>query len=165
MIRRPPRSTLFPYTTLFRSGVDLLLEVVVPVAAREPLAQVLLLGVHSLREALEELLDLVDRDPVEVAVCRRVDLDHLVLDRQGMPLGLVERLHETLTARERALGLDVKLGAELRKGLELTVLGELQLQPPRDPLHRLDLCVAAHARGPGPDVDRRPHARVEELGL
>src|SRR3712207_7942727 len=24
MIRRPPRSTLFPYTTLFRSGVDLL---------------------------------------------------------------------------------------------------------------------------------------------
>src|SRR3712207_7503036 len=24
MIRRPPRSTLFPYTTLFRSGADLL---------------------------------------------------------------------------------------------------------------------------------------------
>src|SRR5258708_28290032 len=26
MIRRPPRSTLFPYTTLFRSIVDLLIE-------------------------------------------------------------------------------------------------------------------------------------------
>src|SRR5258705_7578243 len=26
MIRRPPRSTLFPYTTLFRSGVDVLAE-------------------------------------------------------------------------------------------------------------------------------------------
>src|SRR5205823_13472145 len=26
MIRRPPRSTLFPYTTLFRSHADLLLE-------------------------------------------------------------------------------------------------------------------------------------------
>src|SRR5256885_10533617 len=25
MIRRPPRSTLFPYTTLFRSGIPLLL--------------------------------------------------------------------------------------------------------------------------------------------
>src|SRR3712207_7804494 len=25
MIRRPPRSTLFPYTTLFRSGFDLVL--------------------------------------------------------------------------------------------------------------------------------------------
>src|SRR3712207_9067340 len=28
MIRRPPRSTLFPYTTLFRSGIDLLLHLV-----------------------------------------------------------------------------------------------------------------------------------------
>src|SRR3712207_8948347 len=26
MIRRPPRSTLFPYTTLFRSGIDLKIE-------------------------------------------------------------------------------------------------------------------------------------------
>src|SRR5437667_9354775 len=26
MIRRPPRSTLFPYTTLFRSGVDAIVE-------------------------------------------------------------------------------------------------------------------------------------------
>src|SRR5688572_10810215 len=26
MIRRPPRSTLFPYTTLFRSSLDLLFE-------------------------------------------------------------------------------------------------------------------------------------------
>src|SRR2546429_6244755 len=26
MIRRPPRSTLFPYTTLFRSGVELVVE-------------------------------------------------------------------------------------------------------------------------------------------
>src|SRR2546426_8014701 len=28
MIRRPPRSTLFPYTTLFRSAHDVLLELV-----------------------------------------------------------------------------------------------------------------------------------------
>src|SRR5256885_7385605 len=27
MIRRPPRSTLFPYTTLFRSGLDQLLPI------------------------------------------------------------------------------------------------------------------------------------------
>src|SRR5690348_17809928 len=26
MIRRPPRSTLFPYTTLFRSGIDYVVE-------------------------------------------------------------------------------------------------------------------------------------------
>src|SRR2546427_7539316 len=29
MIRRPPRSTLFPYTTLFRSGIDEILEAIV----------------------------------------------------------------------------------------------------------------------------------------
>src|SRR3712207_8619921 len=29
MIRRPPRSTLFPYTTLFRSGLERLLDEVV----------------------------------------------------------------------------------------------------------------------------------------
>src|SRR3712207_7878164 len=34
MIRRPPRSTLFPYTTLFRSGED------VPEAVHEPLVQI-----------------------------------------------------------------------------------------------------------------------------
>src|SRR3712207_8848929 len=33
MIRRPPRSTLFPYTTLFRSVVDLTEEVSDPVDA------------------------------------------------------------------------------------------------------------------------------------
>src|SRR5256885_13325736 len=33
MIRRPPRSTLFPYTTLFRSAVAQRLEVAAPVFA------------------------------------------------------------------------------------------------------------------------------------
>src|SRR3712207_9015018 len=30
MIRRPPRSTLFPYTTLFRSGTDAILALLTP---------------------------------------------------------------------------------------------------------------------------------------
>src|SRR2546430_3778164 len=34
MIRRPPRSTLFPYTTLFRSHVD---KLAVPVLQSQPL--------------------------------------------------------------------------------------------------------------------------------
>src|SRR5260370_16189311 len=33
MIRRPPRSTLFPYTTLFRSGIPTVLDRVVQMAA------------------------------------------------------------------------------------------------------------------------------------
>src|SRR3712207_6959197 len=36
MIRRPPRSTLFPYTTLFRSGPDAELRDLVPSARRHP---------------------------------------------------------------------------------------------------------------------------------
>src|SRR5438477_12723613 len=35
MIRRPPRSTLFPYTTLFRSGIDLALFSAGTAIARE----------------------------------------------------------------------------------------------------------------------------------
>src|SRR3712207_7993386 len=62
MIRRPPRSTLFPYTTLFRShqGVDLALT-------------------HGEVEALEDLLvacagvDVLDLERVQVStgVCSR----------------------------------------------------------------------------------------------
>src|SRR5690348_7022760 len=33
MIRRPPRSTLFPYTTLFRSPVEVLLQLLVQLLA------------------------------------------------------------------------------------------------------------------------------------
>src|SRR2546430_12148382 len=35
MIRRPPRSTLFPYTTLFRSGLDARPFTVMPCVAAE----------------------------------------------------------------------------------------------------------------------------------
>src|SRR5215471_8074158 len=38
MIRRPPRSTLFPYTTLFRSRARLPRRTAVPLAAAPPLA-------------------------------------------------------------------------------------------------------------------------------
>src|SRR5688572_33500674 len=36
MIRRPPRSTLFPYTTLFRSGRDAQLDVLLARARLDP---------------------------------------------------------------------------------------------------------------------------------
>src|SRR2546425_4082817 len=52
MIRRPPRSTLFPYTTLFRSRVELEQRVVVVVGDRK----------HRLEDRLQsELLTPVGR--------------------------------------------------------------------------------------------------------
>src|SRR2546422_6679858 len=63
MIRRPPRSTLFPYTTLFRSDVDEL-----AIAG----------GLHGA--------------PVELVKCRTVDLEvpadaELVLEGELLPIG------------------------------------------------------------------------------
>src|SRR3712207_7454360 len=49
MIRRPPRSTLFPYTTLFRSGGEALLQEVLGDALADPfgLGQVRCLERHD----------------------------------------------------------------------------------------------------------------------
>src|SRR3712207_8652391 len=53
MIRRPPRSTLFPYTTLFRSAGDVLATEVHVVAGVPQRADLVLLA----RLGLDELLD------------------------------------------------------------------------------------------------------------
>src|SRR2546427_3348188 len=51
MIRRPPRSTLFPYTTLFRSGCEALGEPDIgPIALRDRVAEPLVRG-HGARLA------------------------------------------------------------------------------------------------------------------
>src|SRR3712207_7478736 len=65
MIRRPPRSTLFPYTTLFRSGVA---EERRPVDAD---------GVHPVRQGIGQVLDGQDLlrlgAPAEAGEVGRVD--------------------------------------------------------------------------------------------
>src|SRR2546426_9095194 len=53
MIRRPPRSTLFPYTTLFRSVVADEEPAILPIVASGAL---LVLERHSAREALPALV-------------------------------------------------------------------------------------------------------------
>src|SRR5258708_29216723 len=54
MIRRPPRSTLFPYTTLFRSGIDPWESI--SKLARDALEQ---LRLFAASERLKDLLDLL----------------------------------------------------------------------------------------------------------
>src|SRR3989475_11386980 len=87
MIRRPPRSTLFPYTTLFRSAHDLELDVARPgevlldvVLVRAERGERLLLGE---REGLRELLR-VGRYPHPLAAPAGRGLDdHGKADRLG----------------------------------------------------------------------------------
>src|SRR3712207_7221302 len=57
MIRRPPRSTLFPYTTLFRSALDALVEVVGHPEHARPEGDVV---VHRLRKRVRLLEDHAD---------------------------------------------------------------------------------------------------------
>src|SRR3712207_7059470 len=56
MIRRPPRSTLFPYTTLFRSEARLLVELEHGVGARlgDDAGELLARGVRRAGEAQDE---------------------------------------------------------------------------------------------------------------
>src|SRR2546422_3947262 len=58
MIRRPPRSTLFPYTTLFRSGIDSADGAVIALIAggNRPFA-IRRNGRHPLENPLTQILD------------------------------------------------------------------------------------------------------------
>src|SRR3712207_8515004 len=66
MIRRPPRSTLFPYTTLFRSLVEVHLDGVAGVAALQVRLQDLLdeLGLLVLLQSLRKKARVHDLDAV-----------------------------------------------------------------------------------------------------
>src|SRR3712207_8077720 len=79
MIRRPPRSTLFPYTTLFRSLVDHAL-----------LVRQLVLGGHrqdrvpALPRRFGDALQALGEDRVQQR--RQHDADHLAADRKSTRL-------------------------------------------------------------------------------
>jgi hypothetical protein len=118
-----------------------------------------------LAQLLLEALHLVGRELVEEAFVPGEDRRDLLLQRPGLVLRLVERGDHPLPAGEGLLGRLVELRAELREGLEFAVLREVEFQAAGDGAHRLRLGVAAHPGDGDAHVDRRPNARVEELGL
>src|SRR2546422_2763640 len=155
MIRRPPRSTLFPYTTLFRSRRDLLL---VPEDVRpddEPgpgappfLGDVRLLQPHVLPDAHHRR--------------RRPDATHLQPDAVRVPPApaALERLHHGVGALSRP-------GADpLRHQLLLVALrGEEGAAEPVEREHpRVDRAVAPAAPELGADAaDGAPRALRVQL--
>src|SRR3712207_9399822 len=76
MIRRPPRSTLFPYTTLFRSVLQLA-DVARPVIAHQQLQRVRVEPVDLLFQLAGEPLDeeVGERGDVFLALAQRRHLD------------------------------------------------------------------------------------------
>src|SRR2546427_10315033 len=54
MIRRPPRSTLFPYTTLFRSNLNAYAERFVRTVKENCVEQMIFFGEESLRNGIRE---------------------------------------------------------------------------------------------------------------
>src|SRR3989454_10040293 len=100
MIRRPPRSTLFPYTTLFRSPAERQVQ-------RSGPGQIVQQRLHLVRRELRPSLDHpVAMDTALVATHGEVDVDgqrdvqRLGLPRQ--PLGQVR--HRAAASREPRVG-------------------------------------------------------------
>ena len=89
----------------------------------------------------------------------------LALDRQRLVLRLLQDLDQPRAAIELRLRRLVEVAAELRERRELAVLREVEPQRAGDLPHRLDLRRPADARHRVADVDRRPHALVEQIRL
>src|SRR3712207_9451400 len=73
MIRRPPRSTLFPYTTLFRSG-----ELVVKSRGGYGGKEVMI-GPEESEESVERFRKMVEKNPVEYIAQKVIDFSTHVL--------------------------------------------------------------------------------------
>ena len=124
-----------------------------------------MIGPHLAQELALEAVDVADLDAVEIAAHAGEDGDHLLLHRHRRELVLLEKLGQPRAAIEEALRRRVEVGAELCEGRHLAVLGELQLDPARHLPHRLHLGGRADPAHRETDINRRPDALVEEIGL
>ncbi len=84
---------------------------------------------------------------------------------KGNELVLFQDLDHPLAPVELRLRRLVQLGAELGKGGQLPILGQIQAEAPRHLPHRLDLGAPPDPRDRQPHVHRGPNPRVEEVRL
>ena len=88
MRRRPPRSTLFPYTTLFRSGQARLPSTLFLYAVPPEFLRNVVPEYPALDQRLKSPVPLSERSP-QAAV---IDLEHLDMDPVALLSGIGERL-------------------------------------------------------------------------
>src|SRR5256884_8556877 len=118
MIRRPPRSTLFPYTTLFRSPTDLAYRVYVNSLMRP--SQVSASDSHQIREELAE------RNAVDQILERAAQVLGVLTKELGVAAGptldeaLLERLELLQAGSDRLL-----LVLTLKSGVVRTIFVEV----------------------------------------
>src|SRR3989454_9231027 len=178
MIRRPPRSTLFPYTTLFRSlearpQVAVLGDVADELFREELLARRGVEQPHLLAQVVGQLLGL-DRDRLDVLAClaqvARRRAVRAVVEQELLPVGLVVArllllLGRVPVLRELHLALLVGL-LQLEERVAQELLLEMLLQVEQrhvQEVHRLvEAGVDTQPRLPGPEAgsSRRVSARA-----
>src|SRR2546430_17245774 len=100
MIRRPPRSTLFPYTTLFRSHAELALSQPLSEETRAEIEQVHSATVRIARLA-NQLLALARAEPGG-----RVE-PHSAVDLKGLAEGAADEWVHSALARDLDLGFEL----------------------------------------------------------
>src|SRR5260370_34858875 len=98
MIRRPPRSTLFPYTTLFRSSVETVLRPA-PAAQREPESR--------FWKKLQKK---------EFTVCVEID------PPKGLSLDRIFEQVDKVMASKKVDAIDINSGAMARFGMDALIL-------------------------------------------
>src|SRR5579884_3961753 len=109
---------------------------------------------HAQKPVLEGAHPL-DRQRIQITVDARIDDADLLLHLQRRELWLFEKLSEPRAAIEQTLRGGIEIGAELREGRHLAVLGELALDAAGDLLHRLRLRRRADPRYRQADVHGR----------
>src|SRR2546422_6003247 len=149
MIRRPPRSTLFPYTTLFRSAIPLYLRVLElqpdDANAREKLATGFVLT-NQRDKAVEMLEQIIKEHPEKY---QPYDLLAQVLDEEARSLQRANRIEE-------AKAKFAKVAANYEQSLLINPnhagtylrLAEVLLGALRDPDRAVKLLAEARRRFP-----------------
>src|SRR5215217_3361279 len=128
----------------------------------DDLQQLRVRGAHVVEILCLELLHLLDRDVIEVAVPRHPEIDDLLLDRHWLVLPLLENLGHPHTGLDLFAGGRVEVTrSELGECRKRAVLRQIEAQAACHLAHGLDLRRAAYARDGDTDVDGRPDTGVE----